>query len=113
MKLKLRLYCRRCASSIFVVFFISRSLPELNVPGTVILSQVMFFEDKIIWFCIIRFVLKIEGTSSCGKDCRGSGAVPERSAGMKAEAATPESLFFAHIRRSGSEQKAAQNKKNG
>lgn len=72
----------------------------------VILSQVMFFEDRIV-----RFVLKIEGTSSCGKDWRGSGAVPERSAGMKAEAATPESLFFAQIRFGGYGQKAALNEK--
>lgn len=66
--------------------------------------------------CFLRtklfgFVLKIEGTSSCGKDWRGSGAVPERSAGMKAEAATPESLFFAQIRCDGDGQKAAQNEK--
>ena len=66
----------------------------------------MFFEDKIIWFCA-----EIEGTSSCGKDWRGSGAVPERGAGMKAEAATPESLFFAQSRCGGDGQKAAQNEK--
>jgi len=76
------------------------------VSGTVILSQVMFFEDRIV-----QFVLKIGGTSSCGKDWRGSGTVPERSAGMKAEAATPESLVFAQIRCGGDGQKAAQNKK--
>ena len=56
-------------------------------------------------------MLKIEGTSSCGKDWRGSGAVPERSAGMKAEAATLESLFFAQIRCGGDGQKAALNEK--
>ena len=66
--------------------------------------------------CFLRtklfgFVLKIEGTSSCGKDWRGSGAVPERGAGMKAEAATPESLFFAQSRCGGDGQKAAQNEK--
>ena len=56
-------------------------------------------------------MLKIEGTSSCGKDWRGSGAVPERSAGMKAEAATLDSLFFAQIRGGGDGQKAALNEK--
>ena len=85
-------------------------MKNLYEQGQMIETSVAAISNDTVF---IDFGLKIEGTSSCGKDWRGCGAVPERSAGMKAEAATPESLFFAQIRCGGDGQKAAQNKKNG